>query len=110
MFKTSQIFPKIKAFFQYAHFSAIGIVVLILFVIIFTYFLLVSPVSIHQKANVRLMASQAEFPFTQQMAKKLLQHTLPVNKMQYFRLIRAYEHERCHVRNYPAYDPNRVVR
>lgn len=110
MFKTTQILPKTKALFQHASLPAYGIILLIIFVFLFTYFILISPVSVAQKRNVMQIASQAEFPFTQHMAKQLLKHTSPVNKMQYFRLIRAYGHESRQIRTYPAYDPNRAIR
>lgn len=76
-------------------------IVIVSLICIFSYNLLKLPILVSQYNQVRQISKQAQYPLSENMAKQLLEQPI-VTKIEYFRLLNAYQAEYKGIKVYPA--------
>ncbi|WP_312049271.1 hypothetical protein [Acinetobacter courvalinii] len=87
--------------FKLDQFYNILVAIIILSIFILAYNALLRPVSLLQYQQVVQFAHQASHPRTQHMAIELLEQT-PIRRINYLKLLNAYQFESNRIKQYPA--------
>lgn len=98
-FFTQQVVQFKSCFFKVEYFFHAFIVFITGFILLWAIFALFHPVNARQEQQVIMLARQATYPKTQEMALLLLKRE-PICKEEYLKLMRSYQFEQKQMKYY----------